>query len=1588
MNDVNLLTKIENLISKDHIKLISFDIFDTLLERPALLPTDIFFLLKNKADKYFSDDVDFYEVRLIAELEARKLLFEKDNNYGEITLLQIYEYIAAKYSLNKKQMEELIGNEIELESQVLKVRPIGKEIYDLALASNKKIVITSDMYLPKDVLSNILNKNNYKGFSKVYVSSELKKRKDTGELYKEILKEEKISQSELLHIGDNINSDVIIPSSIGILSFHLKRSVDLFFNKKFPHYEIWSDYEKFNPLERIIIGIAANKISDKLIRESNNSIFYDEYFLGYYGLGPLLFSICSYLLGNNEIQHNYKNINFASRDGYLPKKVYDILKGGNNNFLDSKYIYSGRVLNDIAKYNGNLGEYFSSKTNHYDNYSIDNLFNILVQKDFLKDKYTNEWRRDSFYNDDKKSGFTKIKNIINKYGQAIHDQIYKRRENIKSYYRASIDLNNEKRSIIFDVGYSGSVSSTVNKLINGKVDKIYLWETEKNQKIDMQDATKTFLVIGPQEDRYNNPPIDIVLEELFSPIEHSCFDIKKSKNNNFNPVFYREDKFSESMVRSITEIQSGAINYINDVKNILGKFLFFNNLISPSKFLQPLKQSLTSNIDKGIFLLGDIKFPDLYSRNDNKSLTDKIEETNKNFFSRTQFSEVNFIKSNLSKQLKTTTQSIGIHIHVFNIEQIDQFLNRLYKTPFLFDLMISVCSNAHKEIISTVFTTSILPKMRNLYIKILPNRGRDMAPLFVGFKDEQKKYDLVCHLHTKKSSHFGWGNEWTDYLIENLISEESLDNIVQLFEDDNNLGIVFPPIYEGILKFWVENSFSHLGLDDLLDLCDHLLKKMHIEKKLDKNSVFFSVGNMFWYRPTSLKPIFNLNLEYEDFPKEPIGVDGTIAHALERLHSIVAESEGFKTICYINQKSLINNFFENKVINIITKNDPNARFNSLEPVYQDILQNHVKVLIEEFKFFEVFFIVSKLLSKDKGNEIAKEILRKLEIEVIKYAEQNNWTRAEHLKKIDEIKLLVKNKSYSIAEKKIKEALNYEPTNIECLNMLTKIFIERNDIKEARYLNAIVISISSDNELGKRYWYYLSNKYRNNEADNQTKIKNEPRKVTNSVVSVIIPASNNWAFTKAALESIKSFIDEETFELRIIDNGSTDKTINLKNYKSFDFFYLRNEANMGFPKAVNQGINDSIGEYIIIANNDIIVTQNWLTRLIEVAESDSNIGIVGPISNYVSGAQLDKNANYKSIEEMHKYAASVAKENKGKITEFPRVAFLCTLIKKEVIDKIGGLDERFSPGNFEDDDFCLRAQLAGYKTVIAHDVFIHHYGSKSFKADGDKAYDERIEKNRQIFINKWGADPNEIWIEGKQIKSRNISYPVNENLFVQSISRALIHSEENDLELALSEYKNSIQYFTQFSRDEFEVLSLEDIYHAAGTIALNLGNLEEANEMFKSLLEINETSDIACFGLAETFFQAEMYPESKQMIEWAVKYNPEKEEYINKLVQINSKLNLPEDDFSLKDDNSELKILKEAENAIENEDLETAKTLLNSLVEENPQNLDALNNLAVVNIMENKIEDAIKLINRILELDSTNETAIGNFKYIEENFIND
>ena len=150
-----------------------------------------------------------------------------------------------------------------------------------------------------------------------------------------------------------------------------------------------------------------------------------------------------------------------------------------------------------------------------------------------------------------------------------------------------------------------------------------------------------------------------------------------------------------------------------------------------------------------------------------------------------------------------------------------------------------------------------------------------------------------------------------------------------------------------------------------------------------------------------------------------------------------------------------------------------------------------------------------------------------------------------------------------------------------------------------------------------------------------------------------------------------------------------------------------------------------------------VKRYWLDRLIRCAEQDPAMGIVGPLSNYVSGPQLVKDVSYdtQTLTGLHEFAKRFATANSGRKRRLIRVVGFCMLVKRAVIEKIGGMDSAYGLGNFEDDDFSLRAALAGFESWMVQDCFVHHFGSRTFIGE-QIDYRESLQKNWEIFKQKW------------------------------------------------------------------------------------------------------------------------------------------------------------------------------------------------------------------------------------------------------------
>ncbi|MFH2070038.1 MAG: glycosyltransferase family 2 protein [Elusimicrobiota bacterium] len=236
-----------------------------------------------------------------------------------------------------------------------------------------------------------------------------------------------------------------------------------------------------------------------------------------------------------------------------------------------------------------------------------------------------------------------------------------------------------------------------------------------------------------------------------------------------------------------------------------------------------------------------------------------------------------------------------------------------------------------------------------------------------------------------------------------------------------------------------------------------------------------------------------------------------------------------------------------------------------------------------------------------------------------------------------------------------------------------------------------------------------------------------------LTSIIIIAYNGMKYTRECIESFKKHT-RLPYELILIDNGSAGGTKRyLKSVKKAKL--VLNSENLSFAKAVNIGLKRCRGDYIVLLNNDVVLTDGWLDGMIKCIESNKAIGIVGPCTNAAVGQQVVPGTKkLKTAVDIQMCAHALKLANPGTYYDVHRVIAFCTLIKREVLDKTGFLDERFNWGGYEDYDYCLRVRQMGYKIMVAGDVFVYHHCGKT--AGAVPGYEKLRETNRHIFIDKW------------------------------------------------------------------------------------------------------------------------------------------------------------------------------------------------------------------------------------------------------------
>ena len=253
-----------------------------------------------------------------------------------------------------------------------------------------------------------------------------------------------------------------------------------------------------------------------------------------------------------------------------------------------------------------------------------------------------------------------------------------------------------------------------------------------------------------------------------------------------------------------------------------------------------------------------------------------------------------------------------------------------------------------------------------------------------------------------------------------------------------------------------------------------------------------------------------------------------------------------------------------------------------------------------------------------------------------------------------------------------------------------------------------------------------------------------------LVSVVIVTYNNKRLTERCLKSLSDPKLQGAYavpiELIVVDNASSDGSIEMLHAWNqlrpeplaplCSRKVILNLENRGFGPAVNQGLASAQGEYLVILNNDTIVTAGWARGLMRHLQRDPELGMVGPVTNNIGNESMIRLPD-DSIKQTCLAARRYNLDHAGERYPLRIAAFFCVMMPRRIYDLVGGLDERFVPGFFEDDDYCLRIAQAGFKIACAEDVFVYHELSASFDQLAAAKRAAIFERNKALFEAKWG-----------------------------------------------------------------------------------------------------------------------------------------------------------------------------------------------------------------------------------------------------------
>lgn len=461
---------IRAMLSDASLKVVAFDIFDTLLLRPLLNPESTKAIVAHRA----GGDVGRTYLRLRAEAEgqARQLAGR------DVDLDAIFVEFAALSGLPADAVAELRQLEETVERASVSARPEVVGMLQFAVAQGKRVVLASDMYLPRAAIEAMLSTHGIIGWHALYLSSDVGLRKDSGDLYRHIFEREQVEPAQMLMVGDNEHSDVQIPHDLGMKVWHVMRPVEMVHAVARLAPLVDRAIHKNDLNEELALGL--------LLRRNLAPVFFSNFnsqdlappthqALGYTVLGPLVLSFVQWL-GQQATADGVDKLYFLSREGEFLKKVYDVWAGHALAVPSSEYLVLSRRAVTVPMIRGMDEIEAIARTTYFENHVsafVRERYGLVLADDewsvFVQQGLLNADMRVEVFD----SKIDQLKPLLSALEPRILEQASAELPGVMAYLHG-MGLNGGKHSALVDVGYSATIQGRLNQLLDSKVHGYYM----------------------------------------------------------------------------------------------------------------------------------------------------------------------------------------------------------------------------------------------------------------------------------------------------------------------------------------------------------------------------------------------------------------------------------------------------------------------------------------------------------------------------------------------------------------------------------------------------------------------------------------------------------------------------------------------------------------------------------------------------------------------------------------------------------------------------------------------------------------------------------------------------------------------------------------------------------------------------------------------------------------------------------------------------------------------------------------------------------------------------------------------------------